>query len=298
MADSSSVSQVPGGNPAPAPRAFGQAWRQFLRVRGALVGTVLLGVLLFLAVMGPVLYPVDPLRIVAPPQLWPFTHAAYPLGTDSMGRDIAAMLVHGTRSTLLIGLLSCLTACVVGITLGALAGYYGGSIGALSTSLTELFQTIPKLMFVLAIVSIFGAAVSHTILAIGLVSWPPIARLTRAEFLTWRSRDFVSSCRSLGMGNARIMWSEILPNALPPIVALGTVIVAGAILVEAGLSFLGLSDPNVATWGRLVGEGRDMLRTSWYISALPGVAILLSVIALSLVGDAVGEATRPATRQR
>lgn len=284
-----------------APRLSVYRWlpatvQRFLRSHGAVLGTLVLLLLIGLALFAPVLYPIDPLRIVAPPQIWPFTQWRYPLGTDSMGRDIAALLVHGARATLAIGLLACLTATLIGVTLGAIAGYFGGRVGALAMMLTELFQTIPSLMFVLAVVSIFGTAVSHTILAIGLVTWPPIARLTRAEFLSWRNRDFVASCRTLGMSDARIILGEILPNALPPVIALSTIIVAGAILLEAGLSFLGLSDPNVATWGRLIGEGRDMLRTSWYISALPGVAILLTVFALSLIGEAFGESVRPGSR--
>ncbi|OZI34669.1 ABC transporter permease [Bordetella genomosp. 10] len=276
---------------------FALAARRFLRVSGAWPGVVILGVLIIVALAAPWLYPGDPLRIVAPPQQWPLHDWRYPLGTDSMGRDIAALIAHGARATLSIGLLACLTATVIGVLLGAVAGYFGGAAGAAAMLLTELFQTIPALMFVLAIVSIFGTGVAHTILAIGAVTWPPVARLTRAEFLTWRSRDFIASCRSLGMTDTRIIFSEILPNALPPIIALATIIIAGAILLEAGLSFLGLSDPAVATWGRLIGEGRDMLRTSWYISALPGGAILLTVFALSLVGEAIGAATRPAGRR-
>lgn len=266
---------------------------RFLRGKGALTGTLLLLVFVCMAVIAPLIYPTDPLRIVAPSQIWPFTTMGYPLGTDSMGRDIAALIAHGARATLLIGLLACLTALVIGVTLGALAGYFDGRIGAAAMMLTELFQTIPSLMFVLAVISIFGTSVTHTILSIGLVAWPPIARLTRAEFLSWRGRDFVASCRTLGMRDSRIILAEILPNALPPVIALSSIIVASAILLEAGLSFLGLSDPNVATWGRLIGEGRDMLRTSWHISALPGVAILLTVFSLSLIGEAFGDATRP-----
>jgi peptide/nickel transport system permease protein len=272
--------------------------RRFLLRHGALAGSLILLALVAAALLAPVFYPVDPLRIVARPQLWPFADGRYPLGTDSMGRDVAALIVHGARSTLMIGLLACLTASVIGVTLGAVAGYFGGRLGALAMMITELFQTIPHLMFVLAIVSIFGTSLTHTILGIGAVIWTPIARLTRAEFLSWRNRDFVQSCRALGMGDLRIMLTEILPNALPPVLALSTLIISGAILLEAGLSFLGLSDPNVATWGRLIGEGRDMLRTSWYISALPGVAVLVTVLALSLVGEALGETFRPGARTR
>jgi len=270
--------------------------RRFLAGPGACLGASVLFVLVSMALAAPWLYPVDPLRIVAPAQIWPLTQWQYPLGTDSMGRDIAALLVHGARATLAIGLLACFTAVAVGVTLGAVAAYFGGRVGAVAMLLTELFQTIPSLMFVLAIISIFGTAVTHTVLAIGLVTWPSIARLTRAEVLSWKERDFVASCRSLGMRDSQIILCEILPNALPPVIAMSTLIVAGAILLEAGLSFLGLSDPNVATWGRLIGEGRDMLRTSWYISALPGIAILITVLALSLIGEALGDAIRPGSR--
>ena len=163
---------------------------------------------------------------------------------------------------------------------------------------TELFQTIPNLILVLTVVSILGPAIGNIIVAIALASWTPVARLTRAEFQSWRGRPFVLACQSVGMGPLRLIFTEILPNALPPVIVFASLVVAGAILFESAISFLSLSDPNVASWGRLVGEGRELIRTSWYISAVPGVAIMLTVLALNLVGDGLNDALNPKLRDR
>jgi peptide/nickel transport system permease protein len=273
-------------------RAF---WTQFAHNRGALFGLLLLACVLAAAALAP-LYSRDPLRIVGPAQIWPFADPRFPLGTDSLGRDIAAMMMHGARTTLLIGFAASLTAMFIGVTVGALAGYYGGAISRLLLRTTELFQTIPALILVLTIVTILGAEIRNIVIAIGIVSWPSIARMTRAEFMSWRNRDFVAACRTMGMGDAGLIIREILPNAISPVIALSALTVAGAILFESGLSFLGLGDPEVATWGRLVGEGRSFVRTSWYISVLPGCAILLTAFALNLVSDGLAEVLNPRRR--
>jgi peptide/nickel transport system permease protein len=272
--------------------------RRFGRNRGAVFGATLLLVVIAMATTASVFFPHDPLRIVGPAQIWPFTNRQFFLGTDSMGRDIAAMIMHGSRTTLLIGLFASLTAIVIGVTIGAISGFYGGWIAKFLLRFTELFQTIPSLILVLTVVTIVGPELPHVILAIGAVTWTPIARLTRAEFLTWRSRDFVAACRAMGMSDFGLIASEILPNAITPVIALSTLVVATAILFESGLSFLGLADPTVSTWGRLVGEGRGLIRSSWYISALPGSAILLTVFALNLIGDGLSEALNPRSQGR
>lgn len=272
--------------------------RRFARNRGGLLGAGVLLVVLALALLAPVLSPVAPLRIVAPPELWPGENPRYPLGTDSVGHDMAALLLWGARATLLVGVSASLAATVLGTAVGALAGYYGGRVDAGLTKLTELFQTIPNLVFILTIVVILGPKLSHTIIAIAVVSWTPLARLARAEFLALRDREFVQACRTMNMPGWRIILFEVLPNALPPIIVLSSLTVASAILFEAALSFLGLGDPDVATWGRLVGEGKELIRSSWYVSALPGVAIMLVVLSLNLVGDGLNDALNPKLRDR
>jgi peptide/nickel transport system permease protein len=272
--------------------------RRFARNRVALVGLVLMVVVIGFAIAAPWLFPRQPLRIVGRPEIWPFVNSRYPLGTDSLGRDIAAMIAYGARTTLLIGLFASLTATFIGITIGATAAYLGGWVDEMLMRVTELFQTIPNLIFVLTIVSILGQKIEYVTIAVGVVSWTPIARLTRAEFLALRDREFVQACRSMGMGSLRIMFGEILPNALPPVIVLSSLVIAGAVLYESAVSFLGLGDPNIASWGRLIGDGRTLIRTSWYICAVPGVAIMLTVLALNLVGDGLNDALNPKLRDR
>jgi peptide/nickel transport system permease protein len=272
--------------------------RRFARNRGAVVGVVIIAIVVATALTAGLFFPRDPLRIVGPPELWPLDDSRFLLGTDSLGRDIAAMIAHGARSTLLIGGAACLAATFLGVTIGAVCGFYGGKIEQAAMYVTELFQTIPNLILVLSVVAILGPAQHNIIIAIALASWTPIARLTRAEFLSWRGRPFVLACRSIGMGNLRLMFGEILPNALPPVLVFASFVVAGAVLFEGAVSFLGLGDPNRASWGRLIGEGRELIRSSWYICAIPGLAIMATVLALNLIGDGLNDALNPKLRDR
>jgi peptide/nickel transport system permease protein len=272
--------------------------RRFARNRGAVVGVVIIAFVLTISGSADLLFPRDALRIVGPPELWPMEDPRYYLGTDSLGRDIAAIMAHGARATLLIGVSACLAASVVGIGIGAISGYFGGWREQIAIYVTELFQTIPNLVLVLSVVAILGPTMRNIIIAIALASWTPIARLTRAEFLSWRGRPFVLACRSIGMSAPRIIIGEILPNALPPVLVFSSLVVAGAILFESAIAFLGLGDPNRASWGRLIGEGRELIDTSWYICAIPGVAIMATVLALNLIGDGLNDALNPRLRDR
>lgn len=272
--------------------------RRFARNRAAVFGLVVIVSVIGLAIFASSLFPRPPLRIVGRPELWPFANSRFLLGTDSLGRDIAAMIVHGTRTTLLIGLFASLTATLIGVTIGASAAYFGGWVDEVLMRVTELFQTVPNIIFVLTIVSILGPDIRNITLAVGLVTWTPIARLTRAEFLTLRDREFVLACKAMGMGDIRIMLGEILPNALPPVIVLSSLVIASAILFESAVSFLGLGDPNVPSWGGLIGDGRTLIRSSWYICAVPGLAIMLTVLALNLVGDGLNDALNPKLRDR
>jgi len=271
---------------------------RFVRNRGALAGTLVILIVALVALVAPLTFPSDPLRIVGAPELWPGESLEFPLGTDSLGRDILAMIVHGARATLLIGLFASAVATLIGVSAGAVAGYFGGWIDETIMRVGELFQTIPNLIFVLTIVMILGSTLTNIVIAIGIVSWTSIARLTRAEFLALRDREFVQACRSMGMSNLRIIVGEILPNALPPVIVLSSLIVAGAVLFESAVSFLGLGDPNVASWGRLIGDGRQLIRSSWYISAIPGVAVMVTVLCLNLIGDGLNDALNPKLRDR
>jgi peptide/nickel transport system permease protein len=270
---------------------LGQALRRFAKNRGALAGALVLLFVVLAAAAGPLVYHGDPFEMVGRPFSPPFGH--FPLGTDVSGRDILAGLLHGARVSLLIGVVASLGAGLLGVAVGALAGYYGGITDDVLMRLTEFFLTIPSFVLAVVIVAIFAPTVYTVTAAIGLVSWPTVARLARAEFLAQRSRDYVQACRALGMGDARIIAREILPNALPPLVVVVSLMVATAILTESGLSFLGLADPNVVSWGYMIGVARTSLRVAWWMAAIPGLTILVTVLAINLVGEGLNEALNP-----
>ncbi|MBU8536670.1 ABC transporter permease [Falsiroseomonas tokyonensis] len=272
--------------------------RGYLRSPPAMIGLLLLLAIVAMAISADWLFPRDPLALAGRPLQWPQGNPRFPLGTDNSGRDIAAQIFHGARISLLIGVVATAIAILVGIVVGALAGYHGGWVDDALMRLTEAFQTLPNFLLLLVLVAVFGSDLSTVTIAIGAVSWPAPARLTRAEFLTLRNREFVQACRTLGMSDARIIFREILPNALPPIIVYASVVMAVAILLESALAFLRLSDPNVASWGNLIGLGRDVLRVQWYVSAIPGLAILLTVLAVSLVGQGLNDALNPRLRKR
>ncbi|SEB23602.1 ABC transporter permease [Variovorax sp. YR216] len=273
------------------------ALRAFVRNPSAMAGVVLLLFMLALAVAAPVLYPGDPLDMVAPPLLWPGQDGAFPLGSDSLGRDVIAGIAHGARVSLAVGVVAAVLSLAIGILVGATAGYFGGRVDDVLVRITELFQTMPAFLFVIVVVAIGQPSVPVIVFAIGLASWPVIARLVRAEFRALRETEFVLAARSQGFSHARIIFQEMLPNALPPVIVTTSVLVASAILIESALSFLGMGDPNAVSWGSMIGQGRELLRTAWYLTALPGAAIVLTVLALNLVGDGLNDAFNPRLRK-
>jgi len=272
-----------------APRALSR----FLHSPTALTGTLILLAIVTAALAAPLLYPDDPLAMVARPLLWPGQNAAYPLGTDSLGRDIAAGLLHGARVSLLVGITATIIGLALGILVGSTAGYVGGRTDDALVRLIELFQTIPSFILLVVLIAIAQPSIVTITWAIGLITWPTIARLVRAEFRSLREKEFVMAAHSLGYGHTRIIFREILPNALPPIIVTTSVMVASAILMESALSFLGLGDPNVVSWGSMIGAGRELLRTAWYLTALPGLVIVVTVLALNLIGDGLNDALNP-----
>ncbi|MDR2111937.1 MAG: ABC transporter permease [Candidatus Accumulibacter sp.] len=289
---------LPGQTP-PQRSPFGRfspQIRAFLRNPAGVAGASLLLLMLLMACAASLFYPGDPLDMVAQPLLRPGQDAHFPLGTDSLGRDVAAGLVHGSRVSLLIGFSAVSISLVIGTLIGTLAGYFGGRLDDLLVHVTELFQTMPTFLFVIVLVTIGQPSVPLISLSIGIASWPTIARLARAEFRSLRESDFVMAARSLGYSSTRIIFHEILPNALPPIIVTTSVMVATAILNESALSFLGLGDPNRVSWGSMIGAGREMLRTAWYLTAFPGAMIVAAVLSLNLVGDALNDALNPRLR--
>lgn len=274
------------------------ALRVFLRNPAAMSGVVLLAFMVVLALTAPLLYPGDPLDMVAQPLLWPWGQTDFPLGSDSMGRNVIAGMAHGARVSLAVGVVAAVLSVAIGVLVGAMAGYFGGRIDDLLVRITELFQTMPSFLFVIVVVAIGQPSVPVIAFAIGLASWPVIARLVRAEFRSLRETEFVLAARSQGFSHARIIFQEMLPNALPPVIVTTSVLVASAILIESALSFLGMGDPNAVSWGGMIGQGRELLRTAWYLTALPGTAIVLTVLALNLVGDGLNDALNPRLRGR
>ncbi len=268
--------------------------RRMLRNRSAALGMVLLMLVVLLAFVGPRVHGGDPFEIVGRPFLPPFSK--YLLGTDILGRDVATGLIYGARASLLIGVVATVIAVCLGTLIGGIAGYFGGRSDRFLTRITEIFQTIPSFIFAIVIVAVLSPSIRNVIAAIAIVSWPPLARLVRGEFLALRNREFVQACVSLGMTDARIISRHILPNALSPIIVTGSLMVANAILIESSLSFLGLSDPNVMSWGFMIGAGRPVLRTAWWLCAIPGVAILLTVLSINLVGEGLNDALNPRLR--
>ncbi|WP_155278026.1 ABC transporter permease [Pectobacterium odoriferum] len=291
------VSSVPT-RPLKTPFRLSPEVRAFIRNPAGMAGLLLLITVFLMAAFAPLLYSGDPLDMVAQPFLWPGETPDFPLGTDSMGRDVAAGIVHGSQVSLQIGFSAVIVSLLIGTVVGALAGYFGGRVDDLLVHITELFQTFPTFLLVVVLVAIGSPSVTLISLAIGIASWPTIARLVRAEFRSLRESDFVLAARSQGFSSLRIIFQEMLPNALPSIIVTTSVMVASAILIESALSFLGFGDPNRVSWGSMIGAGRESLRTAWFLTALPGTALVLTVLSLNLVGDALNDALNPRLRGR
>ena len=252
----------------------------------------MLAVLLAVALAAPLLAPGDPLAIKGDPLVAPFVQAAHPLGTDRLGRDVLAALMHGARTTLLVAVSAAAAALGIGITVGTVAGFLGGWVDEALMRVAEAFQTVPAFLLTLALISVTGPRASTIVLGIAVGAWMQPARITRAEILSLRERDFVAAARVVGMRPLEIAFREVLPNALTPVVSLAAVIVAAAVLIEAALSFLGFGDPNLVTWGSMIAEGRTVLRRAPYLSIIPGIGLVLTVLAVHLTGRGVAAALR------
>jgi peptide/nickel transport system permease protein len=269
--------------------------RRLTRSPEAVVGFAILGCLVLMALSAPVLFPRDPLSIAGAPLLRPLQDWALPLGTDRLGRDVLAGLFHGARTSLAVGLAAATASILVGSVVGTVAGFAGGLVDEVLMRITDAFQTVPGFLLSLALVSVVGPSLGVVVVAIALSAWTGPARIARAEVLSIRERDYVASARVIGMHPLEIAFREVLPNALPPVLALSSVIVAAAILTEAALSFLGLGDPNRVTWGGMIAEGRAVLRSAPFLSVIPGIALVLAVLGVYLAGEGVVESA--ATRR-
>lgn len=257
-----------------------------------LLALAFLALLFALAILAPLVTAYDPLGGGDSSLLEPLSPGHW-LGTDDLGRDIWARVVFGTRISLTVGVMSALCAVVVGVIVGALAGYFGGWLDALLMRIAEFFQTLPRFVVALIVIALFGTSVFKMVVVIAALAWPQLARVVRASVATLAQSQFVDAARVAGMGHGAIILREILPNVAAPIIVLGSLDIAMAILIEASLSFFGLGDPNHVSWGAMLNDAQQYLRSAWWMSAFPGLAIALTVLSFNVFGDALNDALNP-----
>ena len=270
--------------------------RRFFSRPTAALGFAVFAAIVLIALAAPLLFARGPFAIVGMPLLPPGS-PGLPAGSDVLGRNMMIGLAYGARVSLLVGISATLCSTFVGILLGAVAGYYGGLVDDLLMRVTEFFQIIPAFVLLMVLVAFLQPSLTSAIIGIALITWPNVARVVRAEFLSLRTREFVEAARTLGMRDTRIILTQILPNALPPIVVVSSMMVGNAILAESALSFLGLGDPNLLSWGSMIGGARSAMWVAWWTTTLPGVSIMITVLALNFVGDGLNDALNPRRRR-
>ncbi len=268
-------------------------WSRFATNRAAVIGLIVLIAVIIIALLAPVMFPKGPWAMVQRPFLAPFDTDGLPLGTDTLGRNVLAGLIYGARVSLLVGLVSTVMALLIGVPLGAVAGFYGGWVDEIAMRFTEFFQTIPNFALAIVLVAILEPSLTSITISIAIVSWPPVARLVRAEVMSVTRREYVDAARLAGLSNLHILTRQVLPNTVSPIIVMASLMVATAILLESSLSFLGLGDPNIMSWGYQIGAARTVIRSAWWLSFFPGVAIILTVLALNLIGEGLNDALNP-----
>ncbi|HYH10804.1 MAG TPA: ABC transporter permease [Thermomicrobiales bacterium] len=271
-------------------------WRPFVESRMGPIGLGILILVALAAIFAPVIAPEGPFALGGPRLAEPGTEG-HLLGTDHLGRDILAQIVYGARVSLTIGLVAASISLLVGVLIGSVAGYFGGWVDILLSRLTDMFLIIPAFFLIIVVVATLGSGIGYVMVVIGLTAWPTSARLMRAQALSLRDRTFIQALRALGESGPRILVRHIIPNGIQPLIANASLDIAAAILIEAGLSFIGLGDPNKATWGRMIFDGRTTITTAWWASVLPGVAIIITVLGFYLVGDGISYVLNPRSRR-
>jgi peptide/nickel transport system permease protein len=274
------------------------ATRHFKKSKVALAGLAILVLLYLIALLAPFLAPYDPIAqrdIVATSYLKP--SAQHWLGTDRFGRDILSRILYGARISLSIGFIATLISITLGTVLGALAGFFGGKIDTIIMRFTDMVLAFPRLILLIMIVALFSPSVAIIITVLGLTQWPNTSRIVRGDVLSLREREFVQAAHALGMGKARIIFRHLIPNVLAPVIVTATLGIGNTIVLEAGLSFLGLGvQPPIPSWGNMVADGRDNLLGAWWVATFPGLTIVLTVLAFNLVGDGLRDALDPRLR--
>ena len=248
------------------------------------VGLLILSFISILALLAPYLPLPDPNDISAPAFLPP--SAEHPLGTDNLGRDLLSRILWGARTSLSVGIVAAGISAIIGILLGAIAGFFGGKVDDVISRIIEIFLMMPTFFLVLFIVAVFGSSILYIMVIIGLTTWPTTARITRAQVLSVKELAFVEAARAAGASSWRILFKHVLPNAIHPAIANMVLQIGQAIMIEAALSYLGLGDPNYPSWGRIIYEGQPYILTAWWIPLFPGIALVLTVLSINFIGDA------------
>lgn len=273
-----------------------QLWRQFKRNRAAAISLYFVIAFILAAIFASELSPYDPFALGDGALLAP--QSDHWMGTDDLGRDTLSRVIHGTRVPLLVGFLATATSLLLGILIGSTSGYFGGLTDVILMRVTEYVLVVPRFFLALLVVAMLGTGIMKIVLVIGILGWPEIARVVRAQFLSFREREFVLAARAIGASHAKVIFKEILPNAIPPAVVVASILVARAILLEAGLSFLGLGDPNLVSWGSLLSEAQERISASVWLAIFPGLAISLLVLCVNLFGDGINDVLNPKLRKK
>ena len=268
-------------------------WSRLKGNRMAMTGLTLVLGLFVVSIFAPWLAPYDPNQIDLKEVLMP-PSPAHLLGTDTLGRDVLSRIIYGSRVSLNVGFVAVGLATLIGLLVGALAGFYGGWVDQTLMRLVDLMLCFPAFFLILAVIAVLEPSIWNIMAVIGLTGWMGVARLVRAEFLSLREREFVAAARALGAGDARLILRHLLPNALAPVMVSATLGVAGAILTESALSFLGLGvQPPTPSWGNILTAGKDNIEIAWWLSVFPGLAILITVMSYNLLGEGIREAIDP-----
>lgn len=268
-------------------------WNRFKRNTLSVIGLAVILALAAIALLAPVISPYEPTKIdvynvLSPPS------ASHLFGTDELGRDLLSRMLWGSRVSLKVGFIAVGIAITIGIFIGAIAGYYGGKVDAALMRFVDIMLAFPTFFLILAVIAIVEPSISTIMIVIGLTGWMDVSRLVRAEFLTLKERDFVSAARAIGASDRRLIFRHILPNALSPVFVAATFGIAGAILIESGLSFLGLGvQPPDPSWGNILTSGKDNITVAWWLSFFPGIAILITALSYNLVGEGLRDALDP-----
>jgi peptide/nickel transport system permease protein len=281
-------------------KALAEFWERYRKNRAAVFGLLMVIAFALIALLAPLLAPYSPyeMHLQDFARIYLSPAEQHLMGTDQFGRDVFSRIIWGARVSLFVGFVSAGISAAVGVSLGSIAGYYGGIVDNAVMRFVDMFLTIPQFFLILTIVAIFGSSLWNVMVVIGLTIWPSTARLVRAEFLSFKEKEFVQAARSIGAGDRHLMFKEIAPNAIFPAVVNGSLQVGSAILTESALSFLGLGDPNQVSWGYMLNDAMGSFIRAWWMSVFPGAMISLVVISFNLLGDGFNDALNPYLKER